>query len=78
MARATTSYYVHEGWSNGQFTAAIHRGDCIRCNYGKGQTATSFLRVGKWHGPYKRRSEAVAKLYSVPEITIRVICECVQ
>jgi len=78
MAGQSIYYYVHEGWLNGQFTVAIHRGDCIRCNHGNGQIASSFLRLGKWHGPYKRRSEAVAKLRSVPEIATRVTCECVQ
>jgi hypothetical protein len=77
MAR-TFTYYVHEGWCEGQFTVALHRGDCIHCNDGRGQLVGSFLRHGKWHGPYTRRSKAIAKLASVPGMTVRVTCECVQ
>jgi hypothetical protein len=77
MARAI-AYYVHESWWDGQFTVALHRGDCIHCDQGRGQLVGSFLRRGKWHGPYKNRSKAVAKLASVAGITVRVLCECVQ
>jgi hypothetical protein len=72
------SYYVHESWCDGLFTVCIHRSDCIHCNEGKGQVVGSILRRGKWHGPFKSRSAAVAKLASVPGITTRLICECAQ
>jgi hypothetical protein len=77
MAR-TITYYVHESWWEGQFTVALHLGDCIHCDHGRGQLVGSFLRRGKWHGPYKNRSKAIAKLASIPGITVRVTCECVQ
>ena len=38
----------------------------------------SFLRRGKWHGPYKNRNKAIAELASIPGITVRVTCDCVQ
>ncbi len=72
------AYYVHEGWWEGQFTVAVHRGDCIRCNDGKGQSVGSFLRRGKWHGPYSSRSVAVTKLTSASSIMVRVTCECTE
>jgi hypothetical protein len=75
MAVATV-YFVHESWMDGRFTAALHRGDCIYCNYGTGQVIGSYLRRGKWHGPYKTRSKAIAKLASLPSIMVRVTCEC--
>jgi hypothetical protein len=77
MATAIT-YYVHEGWRDGLFTACIHRGDCIHCDEGRGQVIGSNLRRGKWHGPYQNRSKAVAKLASVPSISVRVSCECTE
>jgi hypothetical protein len=73
---AAIPFYVHESWSAGQFTVCLHRGDCIRCNEGKGQVLGSQLRRGKWHGPFKNRSKAVAKLASAPSIAARVTCEC--
>jgi hypothetical protein len=42
MERSIT-YYVHEGWRHGEFTVALHRGDCIYCNDGKGQAVGSSL-----------------------------------
>jgi len=72
------NYYVHEGWREGLFTVCLHRGDCIYCNEGKGQVVGSFLRRGKWHGPFKSRRSAVAKLLSVPGMTVRLTCECTQ
>ena len=77
VATAIT-YYVHESWWDGQFIACLHRGDCIHCNEGRGQEVGSTLRRGKWHGPFKSRSKAVAKLASVPRITVRVTCECTE
>jgi hypothetical protein len=74
MATAIT-YYVHESWRDGQFTVSLHRGDCIYCNEGRGQIIGSRLRRGKWHGPFGSRSKAVAKLASVPSISVRVTCE---
>jgi hypothetical protein len=74
----TISYYVHEGWWDGQFTVALHRGDCIRCNGGKGQRVGSFLRRGKWHGPFENRSVAVKKLAAASSIMVRITCECTQ
>jgi hypothetical protein len=71
-----TSYYVHESWQDGLFTLTLHRGDCIHCNYGRGQILGSYLRRGKWHGPFKNRSKVTAKLASVPSVTARVTCEC--
>jgi len=65
----TITYYVHEAWSDGQFTVALHREDCIHCDEGKGQLVGSFLRRGKWHGPYTSRSKAMAKLASVSAST---------
>jgi hypothetical protein len=44
----------------------------------KGQVFGSFLRRGKWHGPYKTPSKAIAKLTSVAGMTLRVVCECAQ
>jgi hypothetical protein len=38
----------------------------------------SALRRGKWHGLFKTRSKAVAKLASVSPITVRVTCECTE
>ena len=70
--------YVHEGWRDGQFTVCLHRADCIDCNDGTGQVAGSQLRRGKWHGPFKSRGKAVAKLVSVPGIAARVTCESTQ
>ena len=75
---AAITYYVHESWRDGQFIACLHRGDCIHCNEGRGQEVGSTLRRGKWHGPFKSRSKAVAKLASVPGITVRVTCECAE
>jgi hypothetical protein len=58
MATAIT-YYVHEGSRDGLFTAC------------RGQVIGSSLRRGKWHGPFQNRSKAVAKLASVPSISVR-------
>jgi len=74
----TITYYVHESWRDGQFTVALDLDHCIYCDHGKGQLAGSFLRRGKWHGPYKSRNKAMAKLASIPGITVRVTCDCVQ
>lgn len=71
-------YYVHESWREGLFTVCLHRADCIHCNEGKGQVVGSLLRRGKWHGPFKSRRKAVAKLASVPSIAVRLTCECTQ
>jgi len=71
-------YYVHESWKDGHFTATIHRGDCIHCNYGRGDDVGSYLRRGKWHGPFRNRGRASSKLASLPSVTVRVSCECVQ
>jgi hypothetical protein len=75
---ALITYYVHESWTDGEFTVSIHRGDCIHCNEGRGQVLGSTLRRGKWHGPFKTRSKAVAKLTSLSPITVRVTCECTE
>lgn len=75
---AGVAYYVHEGWRDGEFIVCIHRGDCICCNEGTGQVVGSLLRRGKWHGPYKNRRMALAKLAAVPGIAVRVTCECTQ
>ena len=72
------AYFVHESWRDGEFTACIHRGDCIHCNGGTGEVVGSLLRRGKWHGPFKSRSKAAAKLASVPRIAVRLTCECIQ
>jgi hypothetical protein len=72
------NYYVHESWREGLFTVCIHRGDCIRCNEGKGEVIGSLLRRGKWHGPFRSQRKATAKLSSVPSIAKRVTCECTQ
>jgi hypothetical protein len=72
------SYYVHEGWLDGQFTVSLHRGDCIHCNDGTGQIVGSLLRRGRWHGPFKSRRKAVDKLASVPSVAVRRTCECAQ
>jgi len=72
------TYYVHEGWRHGEFTVALHRSDCIFCNNGKGQAVGSFLRRGKWHGPFKSRRKAITKFASIPGIAARMICECAQ
>jgi hypothetical protein len=72
------NHYVHEGWRDGLFTVCLHRGDCICCNEGKGQVVGSLLRRGKWHGPFKSRRRAVAKLFSLPDIAVRLTCECTQ
>jgi hypothetical protein len=72
----TATYYLHESWADGKFTAALHRGDCIHCNHGTGQVTGSFLRRGQWHGPFKRRNKAMAKLTTLPTFAVRVTCEC--
>jgi hypothetical protein len=77
MVKAIT-YYVHESWRDGQFTVSVRRGDCIHCAEGRGQVIGSSLRRGKWHGPFQSRSKAVAKLASVPIISVRVSCECAE
>jgi hypothetical protein len=77
MATAVT-YYVHESWRDGLFTVSLHRGDCIHCAEGRGQVIGSSLRRGKWHGPFPNRSKAVAKLASIPSISLRVSCECTE
>ena len=71
-------YYLHEGWREGLFTVCLHRGDCIHCNEGRGQVAGSMLRRGKWHGPFKNRKSALAMLANVPNIAVRLTCECIQ
>jgi hypothetical protein len=70
-----TVYYIHESWAEGRFTATLHRADCISCNFGTGQVVGSYLTRGKWHGPYKR-TQAIAKLASLPAITLRLSCTC--
>jgi hypothetical protein len=72
------NYYVHESWRQGLFTVCIHRGDCILCNEDTGQVAGSLLRRGKWHGPFKNRRSALAMLATVPNISARLTCECIQ
>jgi hypothetical protein len=39
------SYYVHESWWNGQFTVAIHRGDCIYSTTVDSTTVTALVRT---------------------------------
>jgi hypothetical protein len=72
------SYYVHESWSDGNFTVTLHREDCIRCNHGGGEVIGSFLRRGKWHGPYRRKRAALAKAASAPPLMLRSTCACAQ
>jgi hypothetical protein len=69
------AYDVHESWIAGRFTAALHRGNCIYCNYGTGQVIGSYLCRGEWHGPYKKRSQAIAKLASLTSIVARASCQ---
>jgi hypothetical protein len=76
--RTSSSYYVHESWWAGLLTACLHRGDCTHCNEGTGQVVGAFLRRGKWHGPFKSRRVAAAKLSSAPDIAKRVTCVCEQ
>jgi|HubBroStandDraft_4_1064222.scaffolds.fasta_scaffold14007_3 hypothetical protein len=52
MATAIT-YYVHEGWREGLFTACLHRGDCIHCDEGRGQVTGSSLGRANGIAPFR-------------------------
>lgn len=70
-------FYLSEQLADGLKIVTLHRGNCPRCNNGKGPTEL-FGPQDKWHGPYKTQEDAVAKSSKLPEVNVRSICECVE
>jgi hypothetical protein len=70
-------FYLHETWPGGLDTITLHRGDCPRCNDGKGPLQ-GYSTSGKWHGPFKSQKDAEARSSTLLHVTVRAICDCIR
>ena len=67
-------YYVYENWTHKR--ARVHRAGCSYCNNGRGTQPSDSGQNGKWHGPFKDRDDAFAKLKSTGQVDAKGCASC--
>jgi len=62
-------FWVYENWTHDY--AAIHRGECSFCNYGRGMHVGSSTKNGEWLGPFADLDEAKARAKQTKRASVR-------